>query len=261
MPGSGFRPGVRSWISRRSGRSCRSRLVRLFLALVRIFRAMSYQRPFRMTVHIAPSAEPLVIPNPVDAFGEHGQRPPVVGAEAPASCRRHAFGVAGAGGRCPCWRTGGNDPGGPSGSGGVRISPKRASGPRFRARRAEAPLRPGRRPEANAGEREGCSLDRIFTKPRTGAPVAAESQPPVAPKACLRHDGATAAGFVDGRSRRAGPSVRATAPGVRVGAGETSHAFGPLGSVGASAFRQITTEVLSSTRSRSPCQRRPSRRP
>src|SRR5690606_3021938 len=34
----------------------------------------------------------------------HGRRTPEVGAKAPASCRRQAFGVTGAGGRWPCLR-------------------------------------------------------------------------------------------------------------------------------------------------------------
>ncbi len=69
------------------------------------------------------------------------------------------------------------------------VRPKRATGPRVPARRAEASLRPGRRPEAKAGGREGCSLDRISPagrgrpgwprhrgRPRQGRPRPASSR-------------------------------------------------------------------------------------
>ncbi len=99
------------------------------------------------------------------------------------------------------------------------VGPKRASGPRGPARRAEAPLRPGRRPEAQAGGRGWCSLDRMSPSRARAPRVAADRGRP----------GWGVRGRLRRRPKPAGPTVpRATAPDARVGAGATSHAFGPF---------------------------------
>ena len=72
-------------------------------------------------------------------------------------------------------------------------------GPRVPAREADCPVdsRPGRRPERQRGGRGGCRLDRRSPSRARAPRVAAESRPPPG--------GASAAGFVDGRSRQAAP--------------------------------------------------------
>ncbi len=67
--------------------------------------------------------------------------------------------------------------------------------------------------------------------------VAAASRPPP--------PGASAAGFATGRSRQARPFRRATAPDLRVGAGERSHVVGPL--VLPEVFIPSTAQVASTS--------------
>ncbi len=98
--------------------------------------------------------------------------------------------------------------------------PKRAAGARGPARNAEALLRPGRSPGGGTPEGEGGAAWTKSLQDGRGRPGGRGIA------AALR--GATAAGFVTGRSRQAGPSVQEAAPCARVGGVGKSRVFGLL---------------------------------